>query len=117
MADKGLFFGFGPNPKGGVLNWKLLFTFVGTICLIRGIVSLWRHQFMLAAILFLAVVIVVAAIRNLQFFVLATLLCIDINCAITVVVNRRLDALVAVLITSFLIFLMVRRELRLSASA
>jgi len=114
MGDKGLFFGFDPNPKGGVLNWKLMLTFAGTICLLRGSVSLWRHEFTLAAILFLGVVAVIVIIRNVQFFILATLLCIDINCTITVLVDRRVDALVAVLITSFFIFLMVRRELRRS---
>jgi hypothetical protein len=41
-----------------------------------------------------------------------TLLCIDLNAAITVVVEWRLDSLVAVIVTTPLIFLMVRRELK-----
>jgi uncharacterized membrane protein len=110
--DQGLFSGFDPKPKRGVLDWKYMLTFVGTICLLRGIVSIWRHDFTLAAILLSAVVLVLVIIRNVQFFILATLLCIDVNSAITVVVEGRLDSLVAVIVTSPLIFLMVRREWR-----
>ena len=110
--SKGLFFGFDPNPKGGVLNWKYALTAAGTICLLRGSVSIWRHEFTLAAILLSVVVVIAVIIRNVQFFILMTLLCIDLNAAITVVVEWRLDSLVAVIVTTPLIFLMVRRELK-----
>ena len=110
--SKGLFFGLDPHPKGGVLNWKYMLLGVGTICLLRGTVSIWRHEFTLAAILLSVVVVIVVIIRNVQLFILATLLCIDLNAAITVVVERRLDSLVAVIVTSPLIFLMFRRELK-----
>jgi hypothetical protein len=65
----------------------------------------------LAAIL-LSVVVIAVIIRNVQFFILMTLLCIDLNAAITVVVEWRVDSLVAVIVTTPLIFLMVRRELK-----
>lgn len=80
--------------------------------MLRGLVSLWRHELRLALILLAVVAVVMVVLRNVAFFILMVLMFIAVNSGITVVVEGRWDSLIALVISLFLIFLMVRREMR-----
>ncbi len=112
VGRPGEIFGWAPDPQWGVLDWRILLICLGAGCFLKGLVSLWHHEFQAALGLLSLVAAVLIVLRNAPLFILGIVMFIAVNAGITAVVDHRYDSLAMAVVSYLLADLMVRLELK-----
>lgn len=105
-------FGWAPDPKRGVLDWKIFLIFIGAACFVRATVSLWHHEFKLAVPLLCVVLIVIIILRSVGLFILGSLMFLAVNGAIAALIEGKIYAAVMALLALLASCFIIRRELK-----